>query len=337
MLISHYKNLKTYNTFGFSVRAHVMASFTDIDELRHLVARADREILILGGGSNILLPGKLDRWVLHNQIKGIEVAEEDDKTALVRVGAGENWHALVTWAVNRGLSGIENLALIPGTVGAAPIQNIGAYGMELGDTFEYLEAMNRQTGRIERFDRDACQFGYRHSIFKAAEKDQWVITQVVLALKKQSALVVDYGNLQSLLAEEGIESPTLLDVYNTVIKIRKAKLPDPAILGNAGSFFKNPIILRSHYAQLLTTWPGMPYYPVDEEQVKIPAAWLIDRGGWKGYRDGDCGVHQNQALVLVNYGGGTAAQIRDLSQKIKASVLTKYDITLETEVNILSD
>lgn len=337
MLISHRKNLKSYNSFGFDVRAHVMAPFRDIAGLRHLLTRADREILILGGGSNILLPGELDRWVLHNQIMGIEVVEEDNQTTLVSVGAGENWHNLVTWSVNRGLSGIENLALIPGTVGAAPIQNIGAYGMELCDTFQYLEAMNRRSGRLERFDQDACEFGYRHSVFKAAEKDQWVITRVVLALRKQRDLVLHYGNLQDILLAEGIEAPTLTDVYNKVIQIRKSKLPDPAQIGNAGSFFKNPIISRSQYDQLLQSWADMPCYAVDNERVKIPAAWLIDRGGWKGYREGDCGVHQNQALVMVNYGNATARQIRDLSEKIKASVLSKYDIPLETEVNILLD
>jgi UDP-N-acetylmuramate dehydrogenase len=331
------KSLRADNTFGLDCTCRDYASFRDRDTLRELLLRSDHPLLILGGGSNLLLPPNLQATVLHNAIPGIMAEAMPDGAVRVTAGAGESWHHLVTWAVHRELSGLENLALIPGTVGAAPIQNIGAYGVELGDLFEYLEAMDRETGTIRRFDRQECAFGYRDSVFKQDQRDRWVILQVSLRLHTRSELRLDYGDIRGVLEEMGRRQPCIRDVYEAVIRIRRAKLPDPACLGNAGSFFKNPVLGPDQLARLLERGPGIPCFPLPDGRFKLPAAWLIDRAGWKGHRRGACGVHEHQALVLVNYGGACAADIVGLARDIVADIRKRYGVDLENEVNILDE
>jgi UDP-N-acetylmuramate dehydrogenase len=335
MLILPDRSLRLFNTFGVDCIARGYASFADEDTLRALLREAEPTPLILGGGSNMLLPERLERHVLHNQIRGMATLSATAGEVTVQVGAGMSWHDLVTWAVEQGLGGIENLALIPGTVGAAPMQNIGAYGVELEETFAWLEAIDTDTGVLRRFDHAECAFGYRQSVFKSELRDRYVITSVALTLKKQPRLRLDYGDIRASLAEEGVVHPGLKDVYDAVIRIRRSKLPDPSVLGNAGSFFKNPVIPRSQWAALKATWPGLPGWPQGDAGVKVPAGWLIDQAGWKGFRRGDCGVHARQALVLVNYGAASGAEILALAEEIAADIHRRYGIRLEKEVNVL--
>ena len=337
MLESHV-SLLPYNTFGIDVRARLFARFASVAELRALLALpAVREAgkLVLGGGSNLLFTKDFDGVVLKNEIRGLHVAEQTDETALVRAGAGESWHGLVEFALEQDLSGIENLSLIPGTVGAAPLQNIGAYGAELQDTFAYLEALEISTGQLRTFDGAACGFGYRESVFKGPLKNQFIVTSVAFRLHRQARPNVSYGALTTTLQDMGIEAdPTPRQISAAVVRIRRSKLPDPAEIGNAGSFFKNPELSQHKYDALRATYPDLPGYPVPGG-VKVPAAWLIERCGWKGHRRGPHGVHDRQALVLVNHGGAQGADIQALAQEIITSVREKFGVELHPEVNIL--
>ena len=342
-------SLRPYNTLDLDVRARYFARFTSADELRQLlklpqVQAADK--LILGGGSNLLFTQDFGGVVLKNEIRGLEILSEDgeDGTALVRAGAGENWHGLVEFALDQHLSGIENLSLIPGTVGAAPLQNIGAYGAELRDTIDHLEAVELGTGALRVFTTDECGFGYRESVFKNVLKNQFVVTAVVLRLHRQARLSgyelnVRYGAITQTLAELGIEGePTPQEVSRAVVHIRRSKLPDPAEIGNAGSFFKNPEISQARFDHLKSQYPNLPGYPVPGG-VKVPAGWLIEQAGWKGLRRGPGagthGVHDRQALVLVHHGGATGSELRQLADDIIAAVRQKFGIDLHSEVNIL--
>lgn len=343
--LEEHVSLRPYNTFGLDVRARYFARFASADELRALLqlpkVRA-AEKLVLGGGSNLLFTQDFNGVVLKNEIRGLEtIAEDADDalTALVRTGAGESWHGLVEYALGQGLSGLENLSLIPGTVGAAPLQNIGAYGAELRDTFEHLEAVEMATGALRTFSAAECGFGYRESVFKNVLKDRFVVTAVVLRLHRQARPNVQYGALRETLAELGIEGePTPHDVSRAVVHIRRSKLPDPAEIGNAGSFFKNPEISQHKFDALQAQHPALPGYPVPGG-VKVPAGWLIEQAGWKGLRRGPGagthGVHDRQALVLVNHGGASGHELRQLAEEIIQSVRAQFGIELHPEVNIL--
>ncbi|MDQ2773272.1 MAG: UDP-N-acetylmuramate dehydrogenase [Bacteroidota bacterium] len=343
-LLEENVSLRPYNTFGLDAQARYFARFASADELRQLlklpkVQAADK--LILGGGSNLLLTQDFNGVVLRNEIRGLEILREnsDDQTALVRAGAGESWHGLVEYSLDQGLSGIENLSLIPGTVGAAPLQNIGAYGAELRDTFDHLEAVEMATGAGRVFTAGECGFGYRESVFKHGLRGQFVVTAVVLRLHRQARPNVRYGAISETLAELGIEGePTPQEVSRAVVHIRRSKLPDPAEIGNAGSFFKNPEISQAAFDRLKAQYPDLPGYPLPGG-VKVPAGWLIERAGWKGLRRGPGagthGVHARQALVLVNLGGATGSDIRALAEEIIAAVRQQFAIELHPEVNIL--
>ena len=337
-------SLRPYNTFGLDVRARYFARFASADALRQLLQRPEvqaAEKLILGGGSNLLFTQDFAGVVLKNEIRGLEILSEDgaEGTALIRAGAGESWHGLVEYALDQQLSGVENLSLIPGTVGAAPLQNIGAYGAELRDTFDHLEAVEISTGAGRVFTAADCGFGYRESVFKNVLKNQFVVTAVVLRLHRQARANVRYGALAETLAEMGIEGePTPQQVSRAVVHIRRSKLPDPAEIGNAGSFFKNPEISQAAFDRLKSQYPDLPGYPVPGG-VKVPAGWLIEQTGWKGLRRGPGagthGVHARQALVLVNHGGATGSEIRALAEEIIAAVRQQFAIELHPEVNIL--
>ena len=329
--------LQPYNTFGIAATARWWFELLDEQQaLEFLIdnVHAKGPLLILGGGSNLLLTGDVQGLVIRNAIRGIEVLKEDDVRVQVRVGAGENWHAFVLHCLDRGWGGVENLSLIPGCVGAAPIQNIGAYGVEICEVFDHLEALNLATGKQRVFTHAECRFGYRDSAFKHEHKGKYLITRVALTLSKQPILNTSYGAIGEELARR-TASPTIRDVSEVVCDIRRSKLPDPAEIGNAGSFFKNPVIARSHYERLVEAYPALPQYPAGEGQVKVPAAWLIEACGWKGRRFGNYGVHKNQALVLVNYGGASGADIYRLSGEILDSVRERFGIVLEREVNVV--
>ena len=337
-------SLRPYNTFGLDVQARYFARFASADELRALLRRPEvqgREILILGGGSNLLFTQDFNGVVLKNEIMGLEIISEDadTHTALLRAGAGESWHGLVEYALGQDLSGLENLSLIPGTVGAAPLQNIGAYGAELRDTFAQLEAVSLATGEFRVFTAAECGFGYRESVFKNVLKNQFVVTAVTMRLHRQARPNVRYGAIADTLAEMGVAGePTPHEVSRAVVHIRRSKLPDPAQVGNAGSFFKNPEIPQAQFDRLRGEYPDLPGYPVPGG-VKVPAAWLIERAGWKGLRRGPGagthGVHDRQALVLVHHGGATGHDLRRLAEEIIASVSQRFGIELHPEVNIL--
>ncbi len=333
-------SLRPYNTFGMEVTARLFARFTSVEELRALLALPEvqeAEKLVLGGGSNLLFTQDFNGVVLKNEICGLEIIRQDEATdtALVRAGAGESWHGLVQYTLDQGLNGIENLSLIPGTVGAAPLQNIGAYGAELKDTFDHLEAVEISSGELHTFTHEQCGFGYRESVFKGPLKNRYIVTGVVLRLHRSHQPNVSYGAIQTTLQDMGIENePTARQVSDAVISIRRSKLPDPAQIGNAGSFFKNPELSQQKYDELKALFPDLPGYPVPGG-VKVPAAWLIEQCGWKGQRRGPYGVHDRQALVLVNHGGAQGQDIRDLAYEIIASVREKFGVELHPEVNIL--
>lgn len=339
MQIERNISLKPLNTFGLEAKAKLFIDVTSIEELQDALASdpaKQNDLMILGGGSNILLTQDFDGLVIKNSIKGKEVIHETEDFVLVKVGAGENWHEFVLYALDKGWGGIENLSLIPGTVGAAPMQNIGAYGVEIKEVFEHLIAVHIETGEIEKFNKDECRFGYRESIFKNKVKGEYVIVHVVLKLtKREHHLNTSYGAITQTLEEMKIKKPTIRDISSAVIKIRQSKLPDPAKIGNAGSFFKNPTIDKIQYEELKTEYPEIPGYELPDDGVKIPAAWLIEQCGWKGVKKGDIGVHKNQALVLVNYGGGKGTDLKALAEDIKDSVIKKFGIELNPEVNII--
>lgn len=330
-------SLKNYNTFGIDVKADRFVSVTTVEELRSILRRSyAAELFILGGGSNMLLTRNIHKTVVHIGLKGKRIISEDEKEVIVEGAAGENWHEFVLWTLEQNFGGLENLSLIPGNVGTSPIQNIGAYGVELKDSFVSCEAMNVQTLEVVQFNLIDCEFGYRNSVFKNQLKNQYIITSVQFKLtKKDHQISPDYGAIKEELQRVGISEPGIKDISDAVIRIRQSKLPDPLKIGNSGSFFKNPVISKMTFDKIQEKHPELPSYPVSEEQVKVPAGWLIDQSGLKGYRDGDAGVHSKQALVLVNYGTATGEQILELAEKVQKTVYEKFGIELEPEVNII--
>ncbi len=329
-------NLQALNTFGLACVAKRFLRVESVDELLGFLENYNKEsLLILGGGSNLLFTQNFEGTVLKNEIKGIEVVKEDDENIWLKVGAGEVWHDLVLHCVAENWSGIENLSLIPGTVGASPIQNIGAYGVEAKDVIQTVETINIATQVKRVFEAGECQFGYRDSVFKRELKGQLVITSVVFKLNKNADINISYGAIQLVLDEKGIIKPTIKDVSDTIISIRQSKLPNPKEIGNAGSFFKNPVISMELYNQLKISHPKIPGYPIDEKTIKIPAGWLIEQAGWKGKVIGEIGVHKNQALVLVNYGNGSGKELKKLAFEIKDDVFSKFNVEIVPEVNIL--
>lgn len=331
------KNLKAFNTFGIEATAPFFCEVHTVEELQELF-RTEKfknvPLLILGGGSNILFTRDPEGLVVLNKIGGIEVLEENEEQVCIKVGAGVVWHELVLYTIAKGWGGLENLSLIPGTTGAAPMQNIGAYGVEIKDTFLELEAVKREDGSLHRFSREECQFEYRSSVFKTSEKDKYVIASVTFLLSKHPQFEISYGAIQETLQEWDISTLTLKAVSEAVIAIRQSKLPDPKVIGNAGSFFKNPVISQEHFNLLQQAYPTIPSYP-QTEGIKVPAGWLIEQAGWKGHKTGKVGVHEKQALVLVNYGGAKGEEIKQLAEAIQKSVKSKFGVELEAEVNIV--
>jgi UDP-N-acetylmuramate dehydrogenase len=328
-------SLKDFNTFGIDVTASEFSGFSSVDEMDDLIRLSGKHhFMILGGGSNILLTKNYDGYVLKNEISGIEIVHEDEHHVYVKAGAGENWHQFVIFCIQRNLAGVENLSLIPGNVGASPMQNIGAYGVEIKDVFHDLEAYQIKSGRVVTFSHADCGFGYRESVFKNKHKGEYIILSVTFRLNKVPRYNTSYGAIEDELQRmnEGVSIQT---ISQAVINIRTSKLPDPAKIGNAGSFFKNPTIPEKQFDDLKKNHPGLPAYPQGHGLVKIAAGWLIEQCGWKGFRKGDAGVHEKQALVLVNYGNASGREIFDLSNEIKKSVLKKFGIELEREVNVI--
>ena len=327
-------SLKSYNTFGLDVGCSNALVLNDPSMLAELTDR--EEVLIIGGGSNILLLRDVEVPVVINSYRGITEKPLGDEQVLLEVNSGENWHDVVMYAVERSYGGIENLSLIPGSAGAAPMQNIGAYGVEIKNVLEYVEAVKLSDLSTRRFTNDECEFGYRESIFKHALKGKYFISRIGMRLKTSDhELNTSYGAIEEQLEEMGVNTPTIADVSKAVIAIRSSKLPDPKELGNAGSFFKNPVVSAAMKEGLEKEHPDLKSYPQADGTFKIPAAWLIDSLGWKGKRIGQCGSHEKQALVLVNYGGASGQEIFDLSEKILQNVKEVYGIQLQREVNIL--
>lgn len=331
-------DLKSFNTLNVSATARYFASVKSESELKNILTHPKTDglqIFILGGGSNILFTDDFDGLVLHIEIKGRKVIKETDDHVWLKIGAGENWHETVRYCVERGWGGIENLSLIPGTVGAAPIQNIGAYGVELEEVFEWLEAVDIEGRATRRYNRKECEFGYRDSIFKGELKGIVIVTNVVLRLSKSPELNTSYGAIQSTLDKRGIADPTIRDISDIVIDIRNSKLPNPDTLGNAGSFFKNPVVNETVYEHIKERYPEVPGYTMNENKVKIPAGWLIEETGWKGKVVGKAGTYKQQALVIVNHGNATGQEILTLANEIQASVEDEFGIELVPEVNII--
>lgn len=333
-------SLKSYQTFGIDVTTKALTKVSTKEEFLSAwqnPAFQEQPKLILGGGSNVLFTKDFLGLVIINRIKGKEIIHEDNEHVWVKFLSGEVWHESVLWTITQGWSGIENMSLIPGTIGAAPMQNIGAYGVELKDVFESLEAIELATGKIENFNKEQCKFGYRESIFKNTHKNQYFIYSVTLKLNKQPHFNTQYGDIQQVLAEMGVNQNNLTTkaVSDAVITIRKSKLPNPSELGNSGSFFKNPYITQQHFNELQSKYPDIKGFPVEDELVKVPAAWLIEQCGWKGKRVGNCGIHIRQPLVLVNYGGANGNEIYALALQIKQSVKDKFGIEIHPEVNII--
>ncbi len=331
-------SLKKYNTFGVEAKARYLVTISDYDELKSLLTNFDPDKdkhLIIGGGSNLLFTKDFDGWILLNEIKGIVFTEETDNHVLIKVGSGENWSDFVDFTVAKGWGGLENLSLIPGTVGAAPVQNIGAYGVEQKEAFVSLEACNLKTGKVRIFNYPECDFGYRNSIFKAAEKGKWFVLDVTYRLQKTPELHLSYAPLRNAFAGKKAEQITVSAVSEAVKKIRRSKLPDQATLGNAGSFFKNPVVGREKFSRLKQQFPEMPFYPQENRNIKIPAGWLIEQAGWKGRQLGNAAVYHEQALVIVNPGKATGQEILKLAETIQQDVYRQFGIELEPEVLIL--
>lgn len=330
-------SLKSYNTFGIDARAKYFVTVNSIKDLKEALSLdIYPNKFILGGGSNMLLTKDLDCLVIHMALKGIEIVDDQESEVLVKASAGENWHQFVLWCLDRDFGGVENLSLIPGNVGAVPIQNIGAYGVEIKDVFESCEALNIQTKEIEVFTKEDCQFAYRESVFKQGKKNQYVIISTTLRLSKgQHQLHMEYGAITAQLETMGISKPTIQDISKAVISIRESKLPNPKEIGNSGSFFKNPIISKKHFDKLQSNFPEIPSYVVSPNEIKVPAGWLIEKSGFKGKTFNDYGVHKKQALVLVNYGNAKGSDILNLALLIQKTIQQIFDITIETEVNII--
>lgn len=328
-------SLKPFNTFGIEVSASNFLEVNSLNSLLEVVSQY-QDIFILGGGSNILLTQDIDKPVVYLNTKGIEVIQEKKETVLVKAEAGENWHEFVLWCLDRDFGGLENLSLIPGNVGTSPMQNIGAYGVEIKDCFVSLEAMDIKTGKTRVFSHKDCAFGYRESVFKNDLKGKFIILNVTFELTKGQHQIHDnYGAIKDQLKQNGINQPSIQDISAAVIAIRQSKLPDPKEIGNSGSFFKNPVIDVDHFDNIQKEYPNMPFYKVSESQIKVPAGWLVETCGFKGKRFGDAGVHKNQALVLVNYDNARGSEILELAKKIQKTVQEKFLIRLEMEVNIM--
>ena len=332
-------SLRPYNSFGFDAVARYFVEVNDIRDLQALIqsgALQQHKVLILSGGNNVLFQDEVfDGLVVFINTKGIEILNEDENEVVVRAQAGEDWPDFVRFCVEKGWHGVENLARIPGKVGAAPVQNIGAYGMELKDGFLQCEALDLTTGETKVFTKEECRFGYRESIFKGELKGQFVITSVDFLLKKNASLHLEYGNIKAYLEQNGIENPTLQQLHDAICAIRDAKLPDVKQIGSAGSFFKNPVIAGAQFETLQKEHPDMPHYDEPDGRVKVPAGWLIEQAGWKGWRDEHVGVYDKQALVLVHYGGGKGSDIVELAHKIQESVEEKFGIRISPEVNFV--
>lgn len=329
-------SLKTHNTFGINVIAENFATFDSIDVLENLLSDVhDKPLLVLGGGSNMLFTKDVTGYVLKNNLCGIELIKEDEDSFYIQAMAGENWHLFVQHCIEQNYAGLENLSLIPGNVGASPMQNIGAYGVEIKDIFHSLSAYHIQDKKNIHFNKADCAFGYRESIFKRKYKEQFIILSVVFKLSKKPVFKTTYGAIEQQLDNMGVKDLSIRAVADAVIAIRKSKLPDPAVTGNAGSFFKNPTITKNLFEALKSTYPTIPGFDQPNGAIKIPAAWLIEQCGWKGFRDGDAGCHPLQPLVLVNYGHATGQEIFRLSTNIMLSVKDKFNVELEREVNII--
>lgn len=328
-------SLKPFNSFGIDVRAQLFAEAHSDSDVREALTYATAHkvpLLVIGGGSNLLLTQDVQALVLRMATQGIRVLHDDGLQVVVEAEAGEAWHPFVLWTLEQGFCGLENLSLIPGTVGAAPMQNIGAYGVEIKDVFAGLTALDRHTGELRDFSLEECNFAYRDSLFKH-ETGRWLILRVRFALSRASHLKLDYGPVQQRLAGQGITEATPSDVSRAICSIRREKLPDPAELGNAGSFFKNPLVSHVLAAELQALYPDLVAYPQADGQMKLAAGWLIDKAGWKGFRDGDAGVHKLQALVLVNYGGASGHDIANLARRIQQDIAERFKVELQMEPN----
>jgi UDP-N-acetylmuramate dehydrogenase len=335
-IISNF-SLKKHNTFGIEAKARQFVAVHSIAELKTILEENKNEKkFVLGGGSNMLLTQDIDALVIHVDLKGKKIIKENDDFVCVESQAGENWHEFVLWTIDQNLGGLENMSLIPGNVGTTPVQNIGAYGTEIKDTFVSCEAMKIENQELKTFTKEECHFGYRESVFKNEVKDQYIITSVVFKLTKHNHKInISYGDIAGELAKKSIDNPNLKDVSNAVIAIRQSKLPDPKELGNSGSFFKNPILLKTEFEPIHAKFPEMKFYEVSETEVKVPAGWLIEQAGFKGKRFGDAGIHKNQALVLVNYGDATGQEILAVSRDIQETVFRIFGIHIEAEVNVI--
>lgn len=336
MQIQEHFSLKNYNSFGINVYAKQFIAVQSVAELSDVLIKfKDVKKFILGGGSNMLLTQNIDALVILIDIKGKTINKQNDNYVWITCNAGENWHEFVLWTIHQNFGGLENLSLIPGNVGATPIQNIGAYGTEIKDTLTSCEAINIENQKIQTFLNYDCKFGYRESIFKNEQKNKYIITSVTFKLtKKNHNINTSYGDILNEIPSS-IADPNLIDISNAVIAIRKSKLPDPKELGNSGSFFKNPILLKSDFAPILKKFPEMRFFEVSDTEVKIPAGWLIENAGLKGKRFGNAGIHERQALVLVNYGGASGQEILEVSKIVQQTVFKKFGVAIETEVNII--
>jgi UDP-N-acetylmuramate dehydrogenase len=330
-------SLKAYNTFGIDAKAKEFVAVHTVEELAQVLKdNKGKKLFILGGGSNMLLTQDIDALVIHVDLKGKEVIKHEEGHVHIKGMAGENWHQFVLYCIDKNYGGLENMSLIPGNVGTTPIQNIGAYGTEIKDTFISCEAMNIDTQEIRTFTKEECEFGYRESIFKGRLKGQYIIISVTFRLTTENHKInTSYGDIAAELTKHNITIPTIKDVSNAVTAIRQSKLPDPKELGNSGSFFKNPIITIEQFEKVYLHHPQMPHYTLNDTEVKVPAGWLIEQAGFKGRRFGNAGVHAKQALVLVNYGNATGKEILNLSKNIQQTVLDKFGIAIEAEVNII--
>ncbi|MEN5036413.1 UDP-N-acetylmuramate dehydrogenase [Pseudomonas sp. TWI929] len=329
-------SLKPYNTFGIDVKARYFSQAHDDQEVRQVLGQAQQRglpVLVIGGGSNLLLTRDIDAWVLHMASRGRRVLSDDGERVVIEAEAGEPWHPFVQWTLAQGFCGLENLSLIPGTVGAAPMQNVGAYGVEIKDVFAGLTALDRETGALRDFGLAECAFGYRDSLFKR-NPGRWLILRVRFTLNRTLQAHLDYGPVRQRLAEQGVTEPTAQAISEAICSIRREKLPDPAELGNAGSFFKNPVVSAEQVECIRAQYPGVVAYPQADGQVKLAAGWLIEQAGWKGHREGDAGVHRLQSLVLVNYGQASGAQMHALARQIQADILERFGVELEMEPNL---
>ena len=337
MQIQNNFSLKKYNTFGIEAKAKQFVAVHSIEELKFVLENHKKDAkFILGGGSNMLLTKDIDALVIHVNLKGKKIIHEDKDFVWLESKAGENWHEFVLWTIKQDFGGLENMSLIPGNVGTTPVQNIGAYGAEIKDTFVTCETINKSTFEMKIFTKEECKFGYRESVFKNEIKDQYIITSVVFKLTKHNHKIsVEYGDIKAELAKKEVINPTIAAISNAVTLIRNSKLPNPKELGNSGSFFKNPVISKEQFLKVQEKFPEVKFFEISPTEVKVPAGWLIENAGLKGYRKDDAGVHKNQALVLVNYGNATGQDILNLSKYVQKTVFDKYGIAIEAEVNVI--